>query len=151
MITDAKLLFSDAQAITAQAVSTNVVDLGAIANDIGVGEDLYVFVTVDVAFTDSGSNSTLTVALYGDSTTTFTPDGNTTLGTLPALAAAGSKYFYKLPPGIVSAVDALAYQYIALEYTPNNGNLSTGTVTAGICKDIDKVNYFASGFSVSGH
>lgn len=151
MYIDNNLYFSNAQAITAQAVSTNVVDLGAIANDIGVGEDLYVFVTVDVAFTDAGSNSTLTVALYGDSTTTFTPDGNTTLFTIPALAAAGSKYYAKLPPGIVSGTDALAYEFIALEYTPNNGNLSTGTVTAGIVKDIDKSNQFASGFSVSGH
>lgn len=151
MITDAQLIFSDAQAITSAAGSTNTIDLSLAARDIGVGEDLYIFVSVDVAFTDSGSNSTLTVALEGDSTTSFTPDGTTTLFTIPALAAAGAAYYAKLPPGIVSGSDALAYQYIRLKYTPNNGDLSTGTVTAGIVKDIQKVNNFSSGFSISGH
>ena len=74
MIMDAQLLFSDAQAITAAAGSTNTIDLGAV-RDIGTGENLYLVVTVDVAFTDGSSNSTLTVALEGDSTTTITPDG----------------------------------------------------------------------------
>jgi hypothetical protein len=124
MYVDAQNLFSDAQAITAAAASTNYVNLGAVRN-LGVGQALYIVVVVDTAFTDSGSNSTLTVSLYGDSTTSFTPDGLQTLFIIPALAAAGTKYVARISPDYAGN-----YQYIQLYYSPNNGDLSTGAVTA---------------------
>ena len=89
MYVDAQLLFSDAQAVTSAAGSTNTIDLGAV-RDIGTGKTLYVVVTVDVAMTDASSDSTVTVALEGDSTTSFTPDGTATLFTIPAVSAAGA-------------------------------------------------------------
>lgn len=48
MIFDKDLLFSDAQAITADAVGTNVIDL-SVARNIGAGEPLAVVFIVDVA------------------------------------------------------------------------------------------------------
>jgi hypothetical protein len=48
MILDTQQLFSDAQAITADAVGTNVIDL-AVDRDIGNGEPMCVLFTVDVA------------------------------------------------------------------------------------------------------
>lgn len=144
MIMDALLQFSDAQAVTAAAGSDNTLDMG-VARDLGTGEDLYVVVSVDVAFTDSSSDSTLTVALEGDSTTTFSPDGTTTLFTIPALAAAGAIYYAKLSPG----ADALQYRYLRLKYTPNNGNLTTGSLTAGIVHGIQKFTAYAKGYTVS--
>lgn len=144
MILDAQLLFSDAQAVTAAAGSTNTIDLSAV-RDIGTGEDLYVFVSIDVAMTDAGSDSTLTVALEGDSTTTITPDGTQDLFTIPALGAAGNIYYAKLSPGSAP----LAYQYIRLKYTPNNGNLSAGSFTAGLVHGIQKYVSYADGITVS--
>lgn len=143
MILDAQLQFSAAQAITAAAISTNIVDLGA-ARDIGTGESLYVMVNVNVALTDSGSDSTLSVALYGDSTTTITPDGTQQLFIIPALAAAGSVYFARISPDF-----AANYRYIGLYYTPNNGNLTTGSVSAYIVKDIQKYVSYADGITIS--
>lgn len=144
MFMDSQNLFSDAQAITAAAGSTNTIDLGAV-RDIGTGQPLYVVVSVDVAFTDSGSNSTLTVALEGDSTTTITPDGTHNLFTIPALAAAGAVYYAPIPPGSAPA----NYQYIRLLYTPNNGDLTTGTVTAFLTTDIQKYVSYADAVTVS--
>lgn len=144
MILDGQNLFSDAQAVTAAAGSTNTLDLGAV-RDIGTGENLYVFVSVDVALTDAGSDSTVTVALEGDSTSTITPDGTQDLFIIPALSAAGSVFYYRLNPGSAP----LQFQYIRLLYTPNNGNLTTGTFTAGIVHDIDKFKAYASGYRVS--
>jgi len=143
MYVDALLLFSDAQAITAAAGSTNTVDLGAVRN-LGAGEPLYVVCTVDVAFTDSGSDSTLTVALEGDSTDSFTPDGTDTLFTIPALAAAGNVYIARISPDFASN-----YRYLRLKYTPNNGNLSTGSLTAFITHDVQKYSSYADGITIS--
>lgn len=134
MFLDAQLSFCDSQAITAAAGSTNTLDNGPLKGafrDLGAGENLYVMVNVNVAFTDSGSDSSLQVNLEGDSTTTFTPDGTDILGTIPAVAAAGSIYFYRLSPGLAS----MQFQYLRLKFTPNNGNLTTGTVSAKIVKD----------------
>lgn len=144
MIHDALLLFSDAQAVTAAAGSTNTVDLGSV-RDIGTGENLYVVLTVDVAFTDSSSNSTLTVALEGDSTTSFTPDGTDTLFTIPALAAIGNTYIARLDPGMAS----LQYRYIRLYFTPNNGDLSAGSVTAFITTNVQKYTSFVDAITIS--
>ena len=125
MYVDKALLFSDAQAVTAAAPSTDYLDQGA-ARDLGIGKQLYVVIICDVAMTDAGSDSTLTVELYGDSTTTFTPDGSQTLVTIPALTAAGTKFVCPIAP------EMTAFRYLTLQYTPNNGNLSTGSFTAFI-------------------
>lgn len=142
MYVDAKLLFSDAQAVTAAAASTSVVDLGA-AREIGTGEDLYVVVSVDVAMTDASSDSTLTVDLYADSTESFTPDSKQTLFTIPAVSAAGAVFIAKISPVLG------AYRYLELYYTPNNGNLSTGSFTAFIAKDVSSYRAYADGITIS--
>lgn len=144
MIMDAQLLFSDAQAIAAAAGSDNTIDLGAV-RDIGTGEPLYVVVVVDTAFTDGSSNSTLTVAIEGDSTTTITPDGTQDLFTIPALAAVGDTFIARLDP----AATPLQYRYVRLKYTPNNGDLTTGAVTAFITKDVQRWKAYAKNYTIS--
>lgn len=145
MILDAQLQFSDSQAITAAAASTNYVDLGAV-RDIGTGEPLYIVVNVEVAFTDGGSDSTLSVYLYGDSSTTFTPDGSDLLFTIPALTAAKTTFIARLDP----AMAALQYRYIELYYSPNNGNLSTGTVSAYLTTNIDRLKVYPDNVTITG-
>lgn len=144
MYLDSQLLFSDAQAVTAAADSTNILDLKAV-RDIGTGTDLFVVVVVDVAMTDDSSNSTLTVALQGDSTDTITPDGTQDLFTIPAVSAAGSIFYAKLDPGSAP----LQYRYINLRYTPNNGNLSAGSFTAFLTPAIDKYKAYADNITIS--
>ena len=144
MYVDSQLLFCDALAITSAVGSTNTIDLSAV-RDIGTGKTLYVVVTVDVAMTDGSSNSTLTVALEGDSTTTITPDGTQDLFTIPALSAAGSIFYAALDPGAAP----LQFQYIRLKFTPNTGDLTTGTFTAFIAMDIQKFTSYADAITVS--
>ena len=57
----------------------------------------------------------------------------------------GGVYIAKLDPG----ADPLQYQYIRLYYTPNNGNLTTGTVTAFITTHIDKYTSYADNVTIS--
>jgi hypothetical protein len=66
-ILDRQILFSNEQAITATAASTDVVDLGA-NRDIGAGEPLYVLVQVMQAFDNLTS---LTIALQTSATENF--------------------------------------------------------------------------------
>jgi hypothetical protein len=156
MILDNDLMFSLAQAITAAAASTNLIDTAPLASpfpgsgqsntgrNLGVGEELYVFITVDVAMTDAGSDSTLTVTLQTDTDVAFgSPASLGDLIVIPAVQAAGAKFFVRLP-----IANAVPYErYIRLNYTPNNGNLTTGSFSAGIVKDIDMFAPYASGFT----
>lgn len=145
MILDAQLQFSSAQAVTSAAGSTNIIDCGA-ARDLGTGEPLHVVVVCTTAMTDSGSDSTLTVALEGDSTSTISPDGTQDLFTIPALAAAGDTFIARLDP----AAAPLAYQYLRLKYTPNNGNLTTGSFSAYLATDIQRWKAYAKNYTITG-
>lgn len=152
MIHDAQLLLSDAQVITATAVSTNVIDT-SIIRDIGTGDPLYLVVTVDVAFTDSGSDSTVDVTLQGGATAGATT-ASQVLFRIPALAAAGNVYGARLSPvGLTTAqamhsTNPLSYRFLQLTYTVNNGNLTTGTLTAFFTALMQQVPSYASGYAV---
>ncbi len=142
MYVDSQLLFSDAQAVTADAGSTHQLDLSAV-RDIGVGEQLYIVTIVDVAMTDSSSNSTCTVALEGDSTTSFTPDYTRDLYTFAALAAIGTVKIAALGP------NDLNLRYARLKYTMANGDLTTGSFTSFITKDLAKYTSYADAITIS--
>jgi hypothetical protein len=144
MYVDAQLLFSDAQAVTASAASTNYLDLGSV-RDIGTGEPLYLVSIVDIAMTDSGSDSTITVSLQGDSTTTFTPDGSENMFVFAAASAAGTIKIARLNPDSAP----LQYRYVQAYYTAANGNLSTGSFTTFITKDIQKYTSYADAITIS--
>lgn len=142
MISDALLLFSNAQAVTASAASESVVDVAA-ARNIGVGTDLYVNVNVDVAMTDGGGNTyPLVVWLYADSTDTFTPDASVTLFTIPAASAIGVKRSARIP------FDTANYRYLSLRYIPTGGNLTAGSFTATVSLNADAYTSYANGSDI---
>lgn len=147
MILDALLKFSDKQAITATAVSTDKADISSPSSqllDIGTGEDLYVHAVVTTAFTDTDSNSTVTVDFVSDDDPALgSPATVQTLGVFPALSAAGTKLVAKLQPGVK------LQKYVGMRYTLANGNLTTGAISAFITKDNDAAHTYSSGFSVS--
>lgn len=144
MITDALLLFSDAQAVTATAVSTNVLDFGTGGRDLGIGEDLYFFIGLPVAMTDSGSDSTVTVTVEVDDNASFTSAVVAqTIGVFPAASAAGTKLIAKIQPLAVNE------QYVRLRYTVANGNLTTGSFDAMIVKDVDAYKFYADAITIS--
>lgn len=145
MILDAELEFSAAQAVTAAAASTNYVDLGLASREIGLGQDLYVVVSVHTLLADGGSNTGTDVKLYGDSTTTFTPDGTFTLFSFAQAAAAGTTKIAKLSPGSAP----LAYRYIELYYDPQGANLTAGKFDAYLTMDIQKYVAHADNITIS--
>jgi len=143
MILDAQNLFSDAQAVTASAASTNLIDLGA-DRDLGTGKPVYVVVQVDVAMTDSGSDSTITVTAQTDAAAAFgSPTTAQTLGTFAALSAIGTRLIMALQPG------QIVERFLRLYYTAANGSLSTGSFTAYLTTDLQQARTYADNITIS--
>ena len=132
MILSAQQLFSDDQAITVSADSTNVIDLGApgtpygaaaaLNRDIGKGAKIPLLVQVTSNF------NTLTSLTINLSTGAATTLGTTIASQTIALAGlvAGKQFNLDyLPNGIVE-------RYLGIEYVVTGTAATLGTITAGI-------------------
>lgn len=131
MIFDQQTLLSDAQAITASAASTNVIDLGPIANgitrDIGKGKPIPLRIQVVEDFTAAGA-ATLTVALQVDSVENFASPK--TVWSTSALALADLVAGKVIVPEFVSR--GTDERYMRLNYTVATGPMTAGKITAGV-------------------
>jgi hypothetical protein len=134
--------FSNAQAVTAAAASTEV-DLKAVY-DPGAGNPLWIVVACVVDMTDGSSDSTLVVTLRQAAATGMgSPDTLATIGTFPAVSVAGTKLVYAVPPGLITK------QFLDLYYTPTSGNLSTGSFDAFITADPNMAKLYADNVDFS--
>ena len=132
MIFSAQQIFSDDQAITATAVSTNVIDLGvagtpydAVAplhQDIGKGNKVPVLIQVTEDFNNATS---VEVAIETGTTTAL---GTVVLSETILLAdlIAGKQTCFEVLP------NCLTERYLGVRYTVAGTAPSTGTFTAGI-------------------
>jgi hypothetical protein len=149
MILDKQNMFSEAQAVTATAVSTNTIDL-SLARDIGAGEDLSVFITVDEAAVSAGAT---TVDFQVISSAAAALTSPTVLAELPAVPKAdltlGRKAMEIKVPRATLLAQPVGQRYLGLNYVVNTANLSAGKFTAGIVKDFqDEKKLYASGYTV---
>ena len=128
--------FSDSQAITATAISTNVVDTlpgiraGLTANLGGI-EAAFVVIEVDTTFTAGGA-ATLNVSLESDSTANLATSPTVHFQSGPValanLAAKAKVAVIPLPSG--------AYErYLGLRYTVGTGPMTAGAISAYITRD----------------
>jgi hypothetical protein len=152
MILDAFNQFSDAQAVTATAISTNVIDLAPLGNgvgtntvrDIGAGEDIYLVVLTKETATAAGA-ATLNVTLESDDNAGLTsPTVHFSTGPL-ALAAfgpAGAQVAaVKLPNGNYE-------RYLGVRYTVGTGPLTAGKFDAFLTKDVQSYRPYAVGSTI---
>ena len=156
---DQQIEFSDSQAVTATAISTNVYDLftmstGASATDlspntrinVGSGEDIYLVVNTAVTATDTSSDATLIVTFETADNEALSTNAQVvaTSGTLAfaAFATAGTNLLkIKLP--------SFAYRrYIGIRYTVASGPLTAGAFDAFISTGVDDQRIYKSGFTV---
>tara|TARA_R100000544_G_scaffold34430_1_gene21200 strand:- start:151 stop:564 length:414 start_codon:yes stop_codon:yes gene_type:complete len=129
MLIDYNLQMSDAQSVTADAPSTNVIDLGS-DRDIGPGEDMKIVVTFDVAM--GGSNPTLAVQVQTDDNSSFSSASTILTSRSIAAAAVGHTLVLGLPD--------TNERYMRLNYDVG-GTSPTMTVSAAIVKDAQQ--YYA--------
>ncbi len=112
----------DEQAITGDAASTNIIDLGA-ADNTALGRELYLHVRVGTAFNTLTSltielETAATVALLGSAPVVIA--SSTIL--LAALTADTEVLVVRVPPN--------TQRYVALNFDVNGTNPTTGTIQA---------------------
>lgn len=151
MILDQQTLFSDAQAITATANSTNVIDTlpsggPNTKSGIGDGQDITLFAQVGTTFTAGGA-ATLVISLVSadsaDLATNPIVHYSTAALALAALTAKSRPVALDLPYGKYR-------RYVGLTYTVATGPMTAGVMTAGLVEDLQTLNGtvdYAKGFT----
>ena len=150
MYLDAKNEFSDAQAVTTTAISSNVViDLGSVnaTKDIGLGEPLWLIVLTNTLVTDSGSDATLTVTLESAA------DAGLTLGPVVHYTTGAMAFGTFSPAGTVLVAIRLPSadykRYVGIRYTVANGPLTAGKFDAFLTHDIQKWKSYADNVTIA--
>lgn len=134
MLMSEQQLFSDAQAVTTTAASTNLIDLGAtgtplgapaaLVRDIGKGKPIPIFVRLLAAA--GGTSPTLDVTVQIDDNVGFASPTTVAAAAQVAGGAAGEEVYLDvyLPEGVNQ-------RYLRLMYTAG-GTTPTHSITAGV-------------------
>lgn len=123
MFIDSQLLFSDAQAITSDAASTNLIDIG-IAKNLFDGEPMAVVLQVDVAADGTTTDETYEFQIEMDDNSSFSSATDLVVHSIGyASLTAGSTHIIPIPVG------QNVEQYVRLYYNVG-GTTPSITVTA---------------------
>jgi hypothetical protein len=140
---DAQCLLSDAQAVTADAASTNTYDTDSSTNDIGVGEPLVVEFSIDVAADGTTTDETYEFQVISSAAANLgTPTilSQRTIGY--ATLVAGYKFWLPIPSGKV-------LRYVGAYYNVG-GTSPTVTVTANIKPQsmVEELKYYPKAYTI---
>lgn len=136
MIFSAQQIFSDAQAITATAISTNVIDTGvrgtpydaaaALNGDIGKGTPISILVQVVTTF---NTLTSLTISIESDSVVglSSSPVVAASTGAVPLASLVQG---YQIPIQVLP--NNITGRYLGIRYTVGGTNPTLGKITAGI-------------------
>lgn len=132
---DAAGLFSENQAITATAVSTNSIDFGAagtpvgaagaVVGDLGLSE-INIFAVVTEAF---ATLTSLKIAVEMDDNSSFSTPTILVESEVVAAATLVKGYKFRIPATIP---EGATERYVQLRYTVAGSNATTGKIYAGV-------------------
>jgi len=140
MILDERNEFADATALgtsgTGRQLVGDVIDLGAVSQDIGNGEPLYLVVQVDTAVTSDG-NATVSFELASDAQAAIATNGTATVHVVtPAIAKTA------LTAGVIVASVALPMgtyeRYLGIIANVGTAAVTAGKINAFLTKDVAK-------------
>lgn len=148
MILDRQNTVSQAQAITATAVSTDTIDLG-VARDLGVSGDLKWVVLVDQVFNTLTSLEIQAISSANADLSSHNVIGSTGAIVLAQLTAGRRPIVLHLPRSILSTLPT-GQRYIGLRYVVTGTNPTTGQLTASLALDVQDIGkVYASGYSLT--
>jgi hypothetical protein len=132
MIFSAEQLFSDDQAVTATAISENVIDLGVagtpyagvapLVQDIGKGAPVCILIQVTEAFV---TNTDLTITVEVGATAALGEVRVTETILVADLIVGATTFMQYLPIGIDE-------RYLGVRYTIGGSDATAGAITAGV-------------------
>jgi hypothetical protein len=135
MIFSKQLLFSDAQAVTATAASTDKIDLGAtgtvlgaaaaLSRDIGPGTPIPILIQAVETF---ATLTSLTITIETSDNADLS--SSTVVYSTGAVAAASLVAGWKTP--VIYIPTGVTKRYLGLRYTVGGSNATAGKITAGI-------------------
>ena len=156
MILDSQLKFSDSQAVTADAVGTNVVDL-SVARSIGSGEPMAVMFVVEVAADQTTGDEDYTFDVEYTTNEAQTT-GRQLIGrrifesgtpTAPAqnadLLVAGFKFYVALPP--VTVGESAAFIGIRYDVTGTTPTITCSSYLMPLSM-VDSYADYANGYDI---
>lgn len=147
MILDSQSLFSNQQAVTTTANSTNVIDLVA-KRDLGRGDPIDFGVIINQTFTAGGS-ATLTAAIVTADTADLATNP-TVLAQTDAIPVAQLTAGTQLLRTSVPISRNNPQRYLGVVYTVATGPMTAGKVTSGLWLDQQAFNAYPRGDNVSG-
>jgi hypothetical protein len=156
MIQDQQSELSAAQAVTATAISTNVIDLFAALGGgtnlnsnarIDVGHEApYLVVTTRAAATDTGSDATLTVTIES------ADDAGLTTNAIVHFSTGALAFATFSPAGTrlvaIRLPTAQYRRYLGVRYTVASGPLTAGTFDAALVNDLSSSQSYKSVYRV---
>lgn len=143
---DNQLLMSDAQALSATAAGTNIIDLST-ARRLGAGEPMAVVVGIDVAADHTTGDETYAVAVQVDDDSAFGSATTLASYTIPNTTVAGDVHVVTIPITSVNSDN----RYLRVNYTLG-GTTPTVTVTTYLTPlSAAPIKYipFAKGYTIS--
>lgn len=140
MILNKNLTFSEAQAVTATAISTNVIqwnatgtvpyETAAMTRNLGAGS--YIPILIQVV-EDFATLTSLTITLETSAAAALTSP--TVLASSGAVAAASLVAGYRIP-SMQILPDATLLEYIGLRYTVAGSSATAGAITAALATEV---------------
>ncbi len=139
---DAQGTFSDAQALTATAASTNVINIGTA--NLGIGEPMSVLIVLDVLATATNTDETYVATLQTDELAAFGSPATIGTATITRGDAAGSRYIMPVP------ADTSCEEHLRVYFTLG-GTSPTVTATAFLIPNnmIDNYVSYPNGYTIS--
>lgn len=141
MILDANLILSENQAVTATAVSTNVIawpdngtvprEAAAITRNLGAGTPIPMLMQVTENF---AALTSLTITI--ETSANADMSSSVVLSSSGAIALASLKAGYR-PTFTRHVPDATMLKYFALRYTVTGSNATAGKITAAVATEVN--------------
>lgn len=150
MLLDALLQLSNAQAVTATAVSTNTIDLSQ-SRDVGPGENLHAVISVDTTAAAAGAATVNFQIISSANANLSSPTVLAQTDAIPIanLTAGRKPIVIDLSPTVLLA-QPIGQRYLGIQYTVATGPLTAGAFTAYLSNSEVTVGAnYPSGFTVA--